>query len=384
MFLLTLFVTLLETVQGQGYGPFYYPTGADTDPIFITFGEYNTTHFYVNMFITGDHWFGFAFASGSGCTLSSTMCSMVNSDAIIFGNYGTLTALEFELGNHSVTRQTFIPETQAYSQYNTALGIYEYSASIRRPYDPSQYGFTNNYKITYPFAGNFCWLWAQGSEISISSSDPSTASHINKGHQCVNFGGITNDPTPTPSYTPTPRPSLTPTIKPSQHPSIIGDTAYPTGDPTKEPTNSPTKIPTYIPTASPTPGPTVQLGAPTKGPTRKPTPLPTSEPTKYPTKYPTMITVHPTIYPTEYPTNYPTEYPTEYPTKYPTKYPTMITVHPTIYPSKYPTKYPTEYPTIYPSKYPTKYPSMVTVHPTHYPTKYPTIQPIISPTFDPS
>eukprot|EP01084_Bolivina_argentea_P082770 149866_1 len=105
------------------------------------------------------------------------MCSMVNSDAIIFGNYGgtiLLTALEFELGNHNVTNQTFVPETQTYSQYNTQLGLYEYGVNIRRPYDPSQYGFTNNYKITYPFAGNFCWLWAQGSEISISSSDPST------------------------------------------------------------------------------------------------------------------------------------------------------------------------------------------------------------------
>eukprot|EP01084_Bolivina_argentea_P236301 397359_1 len=255
--MLFLFVTILffGHVYGQGYGPYYYPTGADTDPIFITFGEFNTTHFYINVFITGNHWFGFAFASGSGCTPLSSTCNMVDSDAIIFGLYGgtdPLTAKEYKLGEHAVGTIHASQDIgiQAYSQYNSQLGIYEYSASLRRPYDPSQYGDRDSFTITYPLAGDFCWLWAQG--IDISFSNVNTASHgNNKGHQCISFGGTTNDPTPSPSYGPTPGPTMDPTPKPSKQPSIAGDTSAPSSDPSKEPTISPTDI-TNSPSTDPT------------------------------------------------------------------------------------------------------------------------------------
>ena len=142
--------------------------------------------------------------------------------------------------------------------------------------------------MTYPLAGDFCWLWAQGDGISFGGS--STSKHLESGFECLSFGGTTSDPTPSPSYGPTKAPTKAPTPKPSKNPSTFKDTAYPTTDPTKEPTTSPTDDtpnPQTDPTKSPTPGPTAVAGTPTKAPTERPTKFPTDDPTADPTPQPT-------------------------------------------------------------------------------------------------
>ena len=164
----TIFISILSLIsytngQGASFGPYSYPTGdLDLDGnTFITFGEFNASHFYLNMNIEGDMWMGFAFADShypdgckptsgcsvtvgdSGCTgVADTGCRMVGTDAIIFGNYGgtvDLAVKEWTLGNHSMGTMHASQDLGAYTALQSGSTL-RYSATIRRPYNPSNYG----------------------------------------------------------------------------------------------------------------------------------------------------------------------------------------------------------------------------------------------------
>eukprot|EP01083_Nonionella_stella_P288993 983509_1 len=335
---ITLLVSLVQGQTLHHEGPFFFPTGETSDPIYIIFGEHNTTHFFLNMFVTGAYWFGFGFASGSGCTNASAEadeCYMKDTEALVFGDYASadptkrFTAKEFILGKTDFPHSPEQEISQNYLEVDEVTqqcfgGTCDYTVRIRRPYDPSAYGDRNAYQITYPLAGSFCFLWAQGNGIFFSPS----STHENNGAKCIAFGGTTVAPTPTPSYNPIPNPTIDPTPKPTGNPSVQGDTGTPTTDPTTAPTTDPTDIsnaPSVDPTQSPTPGPTVEAGVPTKSPTLKPTTAPTDEPTSNPTPLPsesptkTGDTRPPTTDPTTDPTSLsPTGAPTVSPTAEPT------------------------------------------------------------------
>eukprot|EP00486_Rosalina_sp_Unknown_P008256 CAMPEP_0201592512 /NCGR_PEP_ID=MMETSP0190_2-20130828/190385_1 /ASSEMBLY_ACC=CAM_ASM_000263 /TAXON_ID=37353 /ORGANISM="Rosalina sp." /LENGTH=552 /DNA_ID=CAMNT_0048051317 /DNA_START=154 /DNA_END=1812 /DNA_ORIENTATION=- len=305
-------------------------------------GEHNSTHFYINLFVTGDHWFGFAFPDdctpNSGCTgeLTPAGCSLPNaalsgckmdrSDAIIFGGELKLSTLEWTLNDDSYGYLHAAQNTESvvYSEKIGSFDIY-HSVYITRPYDPSKYGDRFSHKITYPFAGSFCWLWAMGDGLEVSP----TSNHLFAGYQCIDFGGDTEAPTPSPSYGPTPGPTTDPTPKPTKMPSSAGETGHPTMDPTKEPSISPTEIssnPSVTPTRTPTPGPTQIKGEPSNAPTKKPTPTPTDKPSVSPTPEPTDAPLQPgqTKSPSTDPSLSPTTYePTSGPTYKPTPTPTF-------------------------------------------------------------
>eukprot|EP01084_Bolivina_argentea_P161150 280565_1 len=254
---------------------------------------------------------------------------MDETDAIIFGDYGgsdSLTVKEYILGNH--TSPTLQRTQNIGSDVSSQLfdGVRDFTVRVKRPYDPSMYGNRNGYVINSPLAGSFCWLWAQGDGIFFGPS----AGHLNRGSECVDMGGTTVAPTPSPSYAPSAKPT---TAKPSKPPSVLGDTEYPTPDPTKAPTSVPSEVtgaPSTDPIVSPTPGPTVVAGVPTRGPTHRPSPSPTDEPTGRPTKSP--VTASPTDSTID---------PTQSPTKSPvTASPTNSTVVPTIDTTRNPTSFP--------------------------------------------
>eukprot|EP01084_Bolivina_argentea_P315071 545801_1 len=179
--------TITQTLQT--YGPFYYPNGQNTDPISITFGAFNSTHFQLNIFITGEYWFGFGFASNSGCTKTSTSCSMLGTDSIIFAYYPgaqiPLTAKKFKLAYHNSETELSTEDIQLSitAKYTSKEHTYKYNANIIRPLNPQLHGDFDSYKFTYPLQGSFCWLWAQGN--SMIFTDQST--HMNKGHECIQF-----------------------------------------------------------------------------------------------------------------------------------------------------------------------------------------------------
>lgn len=157
-------------------------------------------------------------------------------------------------------------------------------------YNTANYGDRNGYTITYPMAGTFCWLWAMGDGLSVSSSNAWAQAKMT-GHECLDLAGTTMGPTPSPSYGPTNVPTNSPTPKPTKPPTPVGGTGTPTTTPTKGPTVSPTPAtadPTLYPTRSPTYKPTVVAGTPTREPTPEPTEFPTREPTKAPTPSPTL------------------------------------------------------------------------------------------------
>ena len=304
-------------------GPYFYPTGDQSqDNSFINFGEENATHFYLNMVVTGDNWLGFAFGNShypDGCTPDATCsgtvglsgcvypdtadvgCETVGADAIIFGNYGgelDLAIQEWTLDGwstgslHSAQDLSLIQPVFSQNVVLDGSRVWQYSVNSLRPYDPRGDPWYDifSYALPYPLGGDFCWLWAMGSSISFPS-DPDTY-----GYQCIDFGGTTLGPTPSPSYGPTPGPTEDPTIKPTKAPTVRGATAKPTDSPTKEPTltpTDPTPGPSRDPTPSPTPGPTVQEGDPTKAPTLKPTPAPSEIPTKEPTARPSEAPTRP-------------------------------------------------------------------------------------------
>ena len=315
--ILILCIISITNCQFQSYGPYYYPTGTPSDGTFITFGEFNSTHFYIQMVILGDSWFGFGFPNGGtgclpssgctgtfdpkvGCTGNNTAsytseCRMEYTDAIVFGDYGDaqpIAVKEWILGNHNEgsmhTKQDLSYDDPVVS-YLPTLQKFEYTVYIFRPYNPSTSGDLISYRLQYPLrdAYDFCWLWALGDGLSYPPQNP----HTNRGYQCINYDPTTTtSPTPAPTYLPTVDPTSNPTQKPTKYPSIPGDTAPPTADPTKEPTISPTNsttAPSTDPTSSPATDPTVRRGDPTKGPTLKPTPIPFDPPTADPTKDPT-------------------------------------------------------------------------------------------------
>ena len=153
--------------QQQVFGPYYYPTGdSNIDDTFIVFGEYNATHFYMSITVTGSSWVGFGFAQSSGCTPSSSTCLTQGTDAIIFANYGgstSLTAQEWTLGAtwwqgslHSKQDITLLAGVT--TEYIPAAGEFEYSIYLIRPYNPLAYGDRTGYVLSYPLAGDFCWL----------------------------------------------------------------------------------------------------------------------------------------------------------------------------------------------------------------------------------
>eukprot|EP01083_Nonionella_stella_P002907 8315_1 len=266
MLLLVSLLLALEVVQGLFYGPYFFPTGDTSDPIYINFGEHNTTHAFFNMFVTGDYWFGFGFASGSGCTAESALvneCYMKDTEALVFGDYASadptkrFTAKEYILGTTAYPHSPEQEISQNYLEVDEVTqqcfgGTCDYTVRIRRPYDPSAYGDRNAYQITYPLAGSFCFLWAQGDGIFFSPS----STHENNGAKCIAFGGTTVAPTPTPSYNPIPNPTIDPTPKPTRYPSVQGDTARPTIDPTVSPTaEGDTRPPTGEPSSSPSDAP---------------------------------------------------------------------------------------------------------------------------------
>eukprot|EP01083_Nonionella_stella_P173503 598694_1 len=247
-----LLVSLCQYIHAQSFfGPFYYPNGVASDPISLTFGEYNTTHMFINTDVSGSYWFGFGFDQTGG--------AMEGTDAIVIGIYdGTISAREWILGNHQVGYQHTIQNigTQSFTQSG------QHSVSIKRPYDPSLYGDRDSYSVTYPFAESFCWMWAQGDGMDLTVPQGSL-SHLNKGYQCI---GTSRTPTPSPTYPPIPAPT--------KHPSDGGDPAHPTNNPTKDPTNAPT--------VEPTSGPIVPTNIPTSAPITTPTETPTNTPTDIP------------------------------------------------------------------------------------------------------
>ena len=241
----------ISTIYGQfqTFGPYYYPTGdSSVDTTFLVFGEYNSTHFYMSMTVTGESWFGFGFAQSTGCTVNSGCagtvsalvgctdgatvsgdCTMTGTDAMVFGNYGgavNLAVQEYNLGNHDVgylhAKQDIGYLDDIGIQYLPSLGVNEYSVYLVRPYNPENYGDRNSYKLPYPLGGDFCWLWAVGDGLTY----PPSATHTNQGYQCVDFGGTTDAPTPSPSYGPSPGPTNDPTVKPTKAPTIQGMTEY--------------------------------------------------------------------------------------------------------------------------------------------------------------
>eukprot|EP01083_Nonionella_stella_P002906 8314_1 len=354
---ITLLVSLVQGQTLHHEGPFFFPTGETSDPIYIIFGEHNTTHFFLNMFVTGAYWFGFGFASGSTCTAQlaeANQCYMKHTEALIFGEYSIsgLTAKEYILGTTASPHLPQIDSEQGYLGVGDVIqqcfgGTCDYTVRIKRPYDPNAYGDRDAYRITYPLAGSFCFLWAQGNGIFFNESDPSSSSHLNKGVKCIDLGGTTSVPTPSPSYNPIPNPTIDPTPKPTRYPSVQGDTARPTIGPTTAPTADPVNAPSVDPTQSPTPGPTVQAGVPTKSPTFKPTIAPTDEPTSIPTPEPSKSptkrgnTRSPTREPSvQEDTAHPTaQEDTPHPTVKPTRYPSVPgdTARPTIDPTVSPT-----------------------------------------------
>jgi len=283
-------------------GPFYYPDdyGNATEGVISisALREVNSTHFGLTLVITGSYWFGFGFAQSgdSGCTLNSTdgECTMSGVDAIIFGDYGgdvEMAALEWTLGNNS---NGLLHSSQDVSIEYLYEGNNVYQAVLTRPYNPYDYGDRDSYAITYPMAGTFCWLWAQGDGLSVSSTNAWVQS-LDSGHRCLDLGGNTSAPTPSPSYGPSDMPTTSPTPKPSKAPTVYGDTASPTQSPTGNPTESPTYKPTVV------------AGEPTGAPTPEPTPFPTEQPSKEPTKSPTLEegqTQSPTRDPTSSPTTF--------------------------------------------------------------------------------
>eukprot|EP01083_Nonionella_stella_P311984 1114213_1 len=89
LWVLSSIILIANALHETEYGPFYYPTGSTEDPLIISFGEYNTTHFFLALDITGEHWFGFGFANTGdhGCFANNTTCFMSGVDAIIYGDY---------------------------------------------------------------------------------------------------------------------------------------------------------------------------------------------------------------------------------------------------------------------------------------------------------
>ena len=194
LFVILSMLAILTKSQSSQYGPYYYPTGdSDNFQAFITFGEFNASHFFLGINVYGDYWFGFGFASShypDGCTPNSgcstavdplvgctgtatTGCKMDGTDAIIFGNYGgnvLYAAREWTLGDHVAgfqhgSQDLGSPDTgiDGVNRQYVSNGDYWISTiNVRRPYDPFLYGDRYSYTITYPLAGDFCWLWALG------------------------------------------------------------------------------------------------------------------------------------------------------------------------------------------------------------------------------
>eukprot|EP01084_Bolivina_argentea_P316980 549531_1 len=269
------------------FGPFFYPTGNTSDPIYITFGEYNATHFYLNAGILGEHWFGFGFAK-SGVVEGE----MNDTHAIIFGYHSPwfpLNAKEYILDYHKKgyhQNSSYMSSNQI-AQYILSKKKYQYNFFVRRPFDPSSYGYANRYTITKPLSGEFCWIWAQG----IGRDFTGTTSHINKGYQCIDSVG-TNIPTSAKDATHIP--TKHPTLKPTESP-----THEPTSDPILRPT--PVNFQTRYPTDRPTYEPTTNTYASTEQPTKLATPTPTF----WPTGFEVMVdetTVDPTDIPSIAPT----------------------------------------------------------------------------------
>eukprot|EP01083_Nonionella_stella_P164627 545451_1 len=309
MLLLVSLLLALEVVQGLFYGPYFFPTGDTSDPIYINFGEHNTTHAFFNMFVTGDYWFGFGFASGSGCTAESALvneCYMKDTEALVFGDYASadptkrFTAKEYILGTTAYPHSPEQEIAQSYLVVDEVTqhcfgGTCEYTVRIKRPYEPS--GDRSAYKITYPMAGWFCFLWAQGDGISFRPS----SSHLKKGSKCVHLGfnGTTWEPTASPTFGPTDMtnvPSHNPTLGPtdssdapsggpSQQPSV--NPSYPSHSPSN-PTFGPTDM-TNVPSHNPTLGPTDSSDAPSGGPSQQPSVNPS-----YPSHSPSNPTFGPT------------------------------------------------------------------------------------------
>ena len=297
----------IGSCQFQTFGPYYYPTGdANVDNTFLIIGEWNSTHLYFALTVTGDSWFGFAFAQSAGCNPTNiASCTTDNQDAFVFGSLGGAEPLEVKeytlSSDWTAAIRQIMQNLELIDDIRTEVrsGVFEYSLYFTRPYNPSAYGDRNSYTLPYPLAGNFCWLWAMGTTLEYPVSPVEY-----QGYQCINFGGTTNAPTPSPSYGPTTKPTLDPTPKPSKSPLTSSDTAHPSRSPTKEPTKQPTdssSTPTSSPTMKPTPGPTVQKGSPTRTPTKKPTPSPSQYPTKAPTPEPTHSPVRPgaTLFPSQ-------------------------------------------------------------------------------------
>lgn len=113
--------------------------------IITAFGERNDTHFFLNIIVYGEHWFGFGFAQSgdSGCTLSSAdgECTMSGVDALIVGDYGgtvNLDVLEWTLGDDENGFLHASQDAQLLSlNYQGSGDNFIYSGVIRRPYNPS-------------------------------------------------------------------------------------------------------------------------------------------------------------------------------------------------------------------------------------------------------
>ena len=293
----------IGSCQFQTFGAYYYPSGdSQNDETFLIFGGWNSTHIFFSLTVTGDQWFGMAFAQSMGCTPANIdTCSIFNQDAWIFYSKAPnppenpLDVKECRMGNdwltcneHAKQDLELLDEIRTYSFGN---GVFQYSLYFARPYNPTAYGDRSGYALPYPLAGDFCWLWAMGDGLLYPNNVVDQ-----QGYQCIEFGGTTAAPTPSPSYGPTMRPTVDPTLKPTNSPTEPGATARPSVSPTMRPTLDPTDAtpePTDNPTKSPTPSPTVQANSPSASPTKKPTPSPSLQPTLAPTPEPSKPPTRP-------------------------------------------------------------------------------------------
>ena len=180
----------------QTYGPYYYPTGSNSDPVVIQFGEVNSTHMFIDIF--SNAWFGFGFADSgisgectpnSGCTenigaagctgngTAVTGCRMYGVDAVIFANFGgtlDLTVSQWTLGDNDSGNMALTQELEIVSEYS-AGGTYQ--VRFHRAFTPAD---RFAYPVPFPFDGDFCWLWAIGNDIAWSSTK-----HAYRGYQCI-------------------------------------------------------------------------------------------------------------------------------------------------------------------------------------------------------